>query len=181
MKPIGPLMKEHRVIEKMIALVGKELAYAEAKGDLHPRFLDAAVDFIRVYADRTHHGKEEDILFDELSRLDLPADQKKTMDDLVDEHRKARQTVKELVQAKEAYVNGDEQALRQVIDKLKILVEMYPSHIAKEDDAFFPAAMEQLSQEEQDDMLRRCNEFDQMMIHEKYRNVVSQWEAEYPA
>ena len=27
------------------------------------RFVDAVVDFIRVYADRTYHGREEDILF----------------------------------------------------------------------------------------------------------------------
>jgi hemerythrin-like domain-containing protein len=31
-------------------------------------FIDTAVDFIRTYADRCHHGKEEDILFRNLAK-----------------------------------------------------------------------------------------------------------------
>jgi len=31
-------------------------------------FIDTAVDFIRTYADRCHHGKEEDIRFRELKK-----------------------------------------------------------------------------------------------------------------
>ncbi len=32
----------------------------EKTQSIDPYFVDTAVDFIRVYADRTHHGKEED-------------------------------------------------------------------------------------------------------------------------
>ena len=31
--------------------------------EVDPVFIDTAVDFIRTYADRCHHGKEEDLLF----------------------------------------------------------------------------------------------------------------------
>ena len=66
MLPIGLLMKEHRLIERMVGLLVKELDRTKKVNDLNPVFIDSAVDFFRTYADRTHHGKEEDILFREL-------------------------------------------------------------------------------------------------------------------
>jgi hemerythrin-like domain-containing protein len=76
MKPRGLLMIEHRLIEKMISLIKKELARLNSgesqKPD--PKFLDNAIDFIRTYADRTHHGKEEDILFAKLAEKNIQGD-----------------------------------------------------------------------------------------------------------
>jgi hemerythrin-like domain-containing protein len=63
MKPIGPLMWEHRIIERMVPVLGEELNRMKKTGKADPRFIVSAVDFFRTYADRTHLGKEEDILF----------------------------------------------------------------------------------------------------------------------
>lgn len=62
MKPRGLLMIEHRLIEKMLKAVEKEIGKIRGSMNINPIFIDTAVDFIRTYADRTHHGKEEDIL-----------------------------------------------------------------------------------------------------------------------
>ena len=69
MLPIAPLMIEHRLIEKMIVVIRKEIDRYESEGNINPEFIDAAVDFIHVYADKCHHGKEEDILFRDLTAL----------------------------------------------------------------------------------------------------------------
>ena len=58
MKPIGPLMWEHRLIEKMLRLFEGEIKRISELNRLDTVFIDTAVDFIRTYADRTHHGKE---------------------------------------------------------------------------------------------------------------------------
>ncbi|MGD9676204.1 MAG: hemerythrin domain-containing protein, partial [Candidatus Bipolaricaulia bacterium] len=71
MQARGPLMIEHRLIERMIALVSHAVAGIQSSGEVDPLFVDLAVDFIRTYADRTHHGKEEDILFRNLDRKGL--------------------------------------------------------------------------------------------------------------
>jgi hemerythrin-like domain-containing protein len=63
MNPIGPLMWEHRLIEKMLRLFDGEIRKINELDRVDTVFIDTAVDFIRIYADRTHHGKEEDILF----------------------------------------------------------------------------------------------------------------------
>ena len=71
MKPIGPLMREHRLIEKMLSSVMRHIDQAEKNRKINPLVIDIAVDFIRIYADRTHHGKEEEILFRDLAKKNL--------------------------------------------------------------------------------------------------------------
>ena len=66
-----------------------------------------AVDFVRTYADRTHHGKEEEILFRDLAKKNLTSELKKTMQELLDEHIWGRKTTAALVAAKEKYLQGD--------------------------------------------------------------------------
>ena len=75
MQARGPLMIEHRLIERMLEIIKRVLTKIEAQNQIDPLFVDTAVDFIKVYADRTHHGKEEDILFRELDNK--PMNEKK--------------------------------------------------------------------------------------------------------
>jgi hemerythrin-like domain-containing protein len=176
MMPIGPLMTEHRLIERMVGLLQGELDKIEAGGELDPVFIDNAVDFFRTYADRTHHGKEEDILFRDLGGTKLSGELSTTMDELVQEHVHARKTVAGLLEAKDAYQGGDSRALESVTGYLAELVRFYPAHIEKEDRHFFIPCMDYFSREEQDGMLREFFEFDRNMIHERYRNLVERYQ-----
>jgi len=174
--PIGPLMKEHRLIERMIALMVKELERLRDGEELDPIFIDTAVDFIRTYADRCHHGKEEDILFRGLSKKPLSGEHSRTMRDLIEEHVHGRNTTAALVAAKERYLQGDSQALTAVTSALQDLVEFYPAHIEKEDKRFFGPCMEYFSRKEQDQMLDEFWAFDRGLIHEKYAGLVGRLE-----
>ena len=178
MKPRGPLMIEHRLIEKMFELVRKETKQIEELKQADPIFIDTTVDFVRMYADRTHHGKEEDILFRDLEKKDMGELDKKIMRELIDEHKYGRKMVKELVEAKERYLQGQTDALEVILDKLNGLVNFYPKHIEKEDKVFFPASENYFTQEEQDAMLEEFWRFDKEMIHEKYRSLVKELQEE---
>lgn len=178
MQARGPLMIEHRLIERMLAIVKNALGQIEAEKKVDPLFVDAAVDFIRVYADRTHHGKEEDILFRDLDKKDLSAEDRRVMDELVAEHVFGRETTKAIVEANTRYRNGDESALAGIAEKLEALVDFYPRHIQKEDKVFFPAARAYFTDEEDQAMLAEFWEFDRKMIHEKYGSLVEGLERE---
>jgi hemerythrin-like domain-containing protein len=160
----------------MIAVIEKKLDSAEAEGKLDPYFVDAAVDFIRVYADRTHHGKEEEIMFAELAKKELAPEDQKVMDELVDEHVVGRDTTAAVVAANERYRNGDESALGEIKDNLRKLCGFYPVHIAKEDKLFFPSTNRYFTEEELDAMLDEFWEFDRKMIHEKYEAIAKFYE-----
>ncbi|MFA5499890.1 MAG: cation-binding protein, partial [Candidatus Omnitrophota bacterium] len=77
MMPIGPLMIEHRLIERMIRVIKVKIQRFQARKEVSIAFTDKAVDFIRMYADKCHHGKEENILFRDLAKKKLQADHKK--------------------------------------------------------------------------------------------------------
>jgi len=174
MQARGPLMIEHRLIEKMILVIKLALSKIESKQEADPVFIDIAVDFIRIYADKTHHGKEEDILFRELSKKSLSREDSRIMQELIDEHIFGRQTIKELVSANTRYRNGDKTALVDIVNKLKILIEFYPKHIEKEDKKFFPSSRAYFTEEEDQSILKEFWEFDKKMIHEKYKSLVDE-------
>ncbi|MBN1904711.1 MAG: hemerythrin domain-containing protein [Deltaproteobacteria bacterium] len=172
MQARGPLMIEHRLIEKMLKAIQRTLEHAAQTQEIDPLFVDTAVDFIRVYADRTHHGKEEDILFRELSKKPLSDKDRQLMDELIADHVFGRSITKTLVEANTRYRNGEKKGLSKLTSCLKTLTEFYPKHIKKEDDIFFPASRNYFSEQEDQAMLAEFREFDREMIHEKYKAVV---------
>ena len=176
MLPIGPLMIEHRLIEKMIKVIKKVIDRSEQQGKINPEFIDLAVDFIRMYADRCHHGKEEDILFRDLSKKALSGGEKQIMEELIEEHRQGRKTVADIVEAKGRYLKGDQEALPFMLDRMRFLVDFYPKHIEKEDRHFFMPIMNYFSQEEKEAMLQEEWEFDKNLIHQIYKEKISQAE-----
>jgi len=178
MMPIGPLMIEHRLIERVVKLMENECSRCITERKADPLFIDAAVDFFRTYADRTHHGKEEDILFRSLAEKELSLEHKTTMDELIEEHKLGRKTVGELQDAKERYVKGESGAVDDIVACLDKLTKFYPAHIIKEDEHFFLPVMDYFTAEERAAMLRECEEFDANMIHTTYDNVVGNLEGE---
>ena len=166
-------MVEHRLIERMIKLLkAKHVAMAETE-KLDLNFVVVTTDFFRTYADRCHHGKE-DILFSELARKNLSEIDKKTMQELIEEHKHARKTVTDLLQIVTTHAKNDTDSTDEALDLLKVLTEFYPRHIEKEDKHFFFPCMNYFTPAEQQRMLQEFWEFDKKMIHEKYTKIIEE-------
>ncbi len=192
MMPIGPLMTEHRLIERMIARAGEELSTVRDKKQADERFVEDFIDFIRTYADRCHHGKEEDLLFAALEDKDLSAEHQNTLEELIGEHVYGREVLAKLETAlkrlreertegeavKEG--NGHSVALGEIALNLEALVSFYPRHIDKEDGHFFIPSMEYFEESERDAMLEEMRTFDQKLIHEVYEKNVAGYEQVTP-
>jgi hemerythrin-like domain-containing protein len=169
-------MREHRLIEKMINAFMRHIDKVEVSKKVNPVVIDMAVGFVRTCADRTHHGKEEEILFRDLAQKNLTPELKKIMQELLDEHMWGRKTTGMLVAAKEKYLQqGDERKLSEIIDLARQLGGFYPKHIEKEDKQFFYPCQEYFNKDEQGKMLAEFWEFDRKMIHEKYNKVVEEY------
>ncbi len=174
---IGALMTEHRLIERVIRDAHVRLDRFEAEDSLDPLYVSTVVDFLRTYADRCHHGKEEDILFRELESRPLAAEHAKAMQALLDDHVWARATTKALVEATERFVSGKHAAAADARGLLRALADFYPGHIEREDHGFFKPAIEYFTLEERSDMAEEFREFDRLLIHEKYQHVAEELEA----
>jgi len=176
MKPIGPLMWEHRLIERMVKILEKELIKIKEFGKVDTNIILLGIDFFRTYADRTHHGKEEDILFRDLAKKELSLEHKKIINNLLEDHVFARKTVGALNDANISVIKGNKGSIKEIISNLEKLVKLYPKHIYVEDKEFFYPILEYFSKDEQDIMLQEFLEFDQKMIHEKYTKMVNDLE-----
>ena len=169
-------MIEHRLIERMVALMRDRLEGLKAGAEPDTDFIERASDFLAVYADRCHHGKEEDILFRDLRDKDLTHEHRRVMDGLVSDHQFARAQKRAMLAASRRFAAGEQGAADEVRESLEALVNLYPDHIATEDDEFFPAAMAYLTQDEQAAMLEEFREFDRQLIHETHKAIVEAME-----
>jgi hemerythrin-like domain-containing protein len=176
MTPIGALMIEHRLIERMLRLLAAQVERIRADRTADSEFVAAAVDFLRDYADRCHHGKEEDILFRDLAARPLEEPLRRTLQELIAEHAHARELTGLVAEANERYRGGEPAALDDLAAAAGELVALYPPHIEKEDRHFFVPIMDCFTKQELADMLGRFWEFDRLLIHERYRGVVTRWE-----
>jgi hemerythrin-like domain-containing protein len=176
MLPAGPLMIEHRLIERMVDVLVAEQEKINRHNAPDTDLLLAAADFFRTYADRCHHGKEEDILFMELASKSLAPEHNRILDELKEEHTTARSNVRRLIDARQRLLDGGESAAEEIQQVLGTLTTLYPVHIEKEDKRFFIPVMDYFSKKEQLDMVHRFWEFDERLIHRVYGDVVKRFE-----
>ncbi|MGI5818559.1 MAG: hemerythrin domain-containing protein [Armatimonadota bacterium] len=181
MLPIGPLMKEHRKIERMVALITDEAERLGAGGDEQepdPEFIFDALLFMREYADECHHGKEEDILFAELQERDLSEEHREIMDRLLRDHERGRELSAALEDATNRWEDGDESARGEIVEALEGLADLYPDHIATEDDDFFIPVMDYFSDDEKEKMMEDMWDFDHELFTDLYEGCIVQYEGE---
>ena len=177
MLPIGPLMIEHRLIEKMLQVIKSLLEDIQTEKKEDPVQVEKVIHFIKTYADRCHHGKEENILFRELGRKNISPEHRRMMEELVEDHKLGRKITLSLQEANQRYQKGDAVALSDIADALRSLVEFYPRHIRKEDRNFFIPVMGYFSPDEKEAMIREGHESDSRLLHQEYADLVKRLEA----
>jgi len=124
--PMTMLVDEHVFIKKMAALIPELVTDLDTDSDEGRQLITDTVDFIRFYADKCHHAKEEDILF---KYFDEDLDILKVM--LLD-HLQARSHVK-------AVLDGLEKCDKTAIAKhLTAYSKLLKEHIKKEDEILYP-------------------------------------------
>lgn len=145
--PTAILMAEHRNIEKVLACLERMADAFEASGEMDRRPAGDALEFLRTYADRLHHGKEEANLFPAMEERGVPREMGPTAV-MRQEHDMGRGLVRDMAAAIEA---GD---LDGFVAAARDYVGLLRDHIAKEDQVLFPMADGILPPEQQDELLR---------------------------
>ncbi len=174
MKPTGPLMIEHRLIERMLALFAHEQRRMSDTGTVDHGFLVLSLDFFRTYVDKFHHGKEEDILFKELAAKPLSPEDRKMLNELIEEHDRTRQVIEQLFDIRSQLPRS--LPMVELTKHMGTLIKWYPVHIEKEDKHFFISAMNYLNADEQASMLAKMREFDINFTQQRYMEIIKELE-----
>lgn len=131
--PIDDLGSEHRAIEAILDALEREQYRIGGPGTPRWSWLLAVVEVLREFADRCHHGKEEDLLFPELVALGMQLEAGPVAV-MKHEHVEGRALIQRL---HDAVVNRDR---TETIDAIKAYVYLLREHIQKEDECLFPMA-----------------------------------------
>jgi hemerythrin-like domain-containing protein len=124
--PIKALVEEHGLIKRWLALIPEVIKHIGLESEEDRRLVLQGVDFIRSYADRYHHAKEEEILF---KYFDQNLDILKVM---YEDHTQGRSHAKAVAEAVE---RRDRAVLS---DHLNAYRELLAEHIRKEDEILYP-------------------------------------------
>ena len=160
------LMDEHQTILRTLACL-ETLIVDSAYADESPDTFGEVVDFLRTYADRLHHGKEEDLLFPAMEGRGLSAEAGPTAA-MRYEHEEGRALVRRMATLLESEA-FDRAAFREPALQFVVLLR---SHIAKEDHILFPMAERMLGGSDAGQLERAFEAAEQRDfdpdVHERY-------------
>jgi hemerythrin-like domain-containing protein len=147
MDPIQVLMDEHRQIERVMASLLTFVNEVKTKRltDRHED-LERFAEFLRDFADRTHHGKEEDILFRIMVEGGFPRDGG-PIAVMLAEHQEGRARVRILKEIAENPAPWGSAEREKIENSVAVFVTVLRQHIQKEDNILYPMARAHLSAE----------------------------------
>ncbi len=162
------LSDEHKNILKVVDALSNKCKTL-SKGEIDKKFFLEVIDFIRNYADRFHHAKEEDILFKEFCKQ---AEDGKIhcnpVDQMLYEHDIGRGFVKQMEEGVK------ENNPKKIIEGANGYASLIREHIFKEDNILYPMADEALDEKIQKKMIEQFKEVEsaKRKDKEKYLNFI---------
>lgn len=177
MKPTDLLMTEHRVIEQVLACLGRMADRAASDGTLDVDAARKAVDFFRNFGDRCHHGKEEKHLFPLMETRGFAHDEG-PIGRMLYEHAVGRRYLDAIAANVEAAAKGDAAAAGRFVDNAGAYAYWLREHILKEDNVLFPMADRALAPEDQRQLLQAFEHTEahetSAGAHEKYLRLAAE-------
>ena len=166
--PVKKLVDEHTVIKRLLALIPEIIESLDLETESSRQMVLQSVDFIRSYADKYHHAKEEDVLF---KYFDENLDVLKAMHL---DHEAGRAYVRAVLGG---VSDNDKFA---VAENLNAYRELLTGHIGKEDGILYPWMDRNLSTKQVGELFARFDETDRELgnMNIKYKDLVDHLEKE---
>lgn len=146
MDAIDILMGEHVYIKKVISAIKNDCIKLVDGKEVDVEFYRRVIDFVRNFADKYHHQKEEDRLFNILSDKN-PALKSGPIMGMLLEHDIGRGYIRNLEDSLNKYEKGDKTQRAYIVANALSYGVLLEGHIEKEDTAIYMMAKRQLDKE----------------------------------
>ena len=148
MNAIEELTAEHEAVQLVLQILGKMAAEIEESGKIkQPKHLEQIIDFMRVFIDTYHHGKEEELLFPALQAVGVSRESG-PIAVMLTEHQQGRDHVAGIKLAFSQIDNHNHDAYAKLIHHIEAYISLLDRHIKKENDVLFPLALQLLPDSE---------------------------------
>jgi hemerythrin-like domain-containing protein len=144
--------------------------------------LAEVLEFLQVFADKCHHGKEEGWLFPAMVAGGFPKEGGPLSVMLAD-HDTGRSYLREIKAAVEDYQKGDSSLVPKLAQNLRQYVALLTEHIDKEDKILYPLADEVLTPAKQRELVAAFEKLEIDKIgegqHEEFHRLLERLEGVY--
>ncbi len=175
MTPGEQLREEHQGILLMLRILEKVSTKVEAKERVDPTHLERIVEFLRVFADKCHHGKEEDLLFPALEKAGVPKEQG-PIGMMLAEHQQGRGYIRGMAEALDRNQKGNPKALADYAENARNYIALLTQHIEKEENILFPMGEKVLSKKTQEELVEGFEKIEVERIgegtHEEFHKLL---------
>ncbi|MBS3086002.1 hemerythrin domain-containing protein [Candidatus Pacearchaeota archaeon] len=164
-KAIEMLVEEHKNILRVTEAIERECEQISSGKTVNEDFFTKVIDFIRNYADKLHHAKEEDILFKEfLKQAEQGRVHCNPIEQMLYEHDVGRSYVKALEE-------GVKESNKEKITKNALgYAGLIRGHIFKEDNVLYPMSEQALSKKTFENIQKAFTK-----INEKNKNEIEKY------
>lgn len=157
-RAIDDLRHEHDAILSALGILDAMVGKLDGKKPPSGADLRGFLGFLKEFADKCHHGKEEGILFPALVKAGIP-DKGGPIGQMLAEHVEGRSLIKAMEAAIGSAVDG-----RAFAEAAGGYARLLRSHIAKENDVLFPAAERTLTAPELETIFERFEQHEETVI-----------------
>ncbi|MFW9993649.1 MAG: hemerythrin domain-containing protein [Candidatus Odinarchaeota archaeon] len=182
MNPTDVLKEEHAAIQQMLTIMERICSLIDEAKPVDPDDLEQVVDFIQTFADKCHHGKEEDLLFPAAEAAGIPRTGG-PVGVMLREHVSGREFVRNMKEAVTACKAGDGEAAKLFSEHTRKYIALLRSHIAKEDNILYPMIDQRLTAGKQQELLEAFDRVEQEVVgagkHEAYHALLKRLASEY--
>ncbi len=175
MRAIEELKKEHEAIKLMLRILEKVSEKLESSQSVDTDHLEKIVEFIQVFADKCHHGKEEDLLFMEMEAVGFPRDQG-PVGVMLHEHDEGRVYVRRMKDGVAELKTGNKKSASVIAKNARDYVSLLSQHIEKEDNILYPMAENRLPEAKLKELEKRFEKAEEEIIgpgkHEEFHQLL---------
>ncbi len=180
-KAIDELTHDHDAILSSLSILDAMVGRLGNAGAPSAEDLKGFIGFLKEFADKCHHGKEEGILFPALTGAGMPS-QGGPVAVMLSEHVEGRAFIKEMEQAVSGAVSGAVEvgAFTRAAQGYAALLR---AHIAKENDVLFPMAERFLASPELEKIHGKFQQHEETVIghgrHEELHRMLKELKQKY--
>ena len=178
MNCIELMVEEHKNIKKMLAVIRKYCYKILTGEDVNYQDFYKIIDFVRNYADKHHHGKEELLLFEKMMTELGSVAEKLVKYGMNIEHDLGRLHMQELEAAVGRVISGDDESKLDLIANAISYTHLLHRHIEKEDNVAFVFAQNNLTPSTLLQLNEECEKFEHGTEEstQKYLEMLSELE-----
>lgn len=182
MKPTDELKKEHRAIKIMLNILTEVARRLEAGRGADLKDLSDILEFLKVFADRCHHAKEEELLFPAMEKAGISGEQG-PIAMMLSEHQAGRALVKDMEESISGISRGEDRAGLNFARQARAYADLLAAHIEKEDNILYPLADSRLSKKTQENLKTGFNRIEREIIgpgrHQEFHRLLDRLEERY--